>query len=123
NPGRLEAFQFGEADRTLVLGGDLGGKKWHRPDDRIGLAFGTNALTDMHRTYLELGGTSYLLGDGGLNYSREKVIESYYNFRVRPGIFFAFDIQHVRNPAYNADRGPVWIFGVRLHLEGGLHFN
>jgi high affinity Mn2+ porin len=123
NEGKHEVFQFAEADRTLAVGGDLGGKKWRRPDDRVGLALAVNGLAAAHRTYLELGGISYLLGDGGLNYSREKVLEGYYNFRLRPGIFLAFDVQHVRNPAYNSDRGPVWIFGARLHLEGGLHFN
>jgi hypothetical protein len=27
------------------------------------------------------------------------------------------DVQHVRHPAYNADRGPVTVFGLRLHAE------
>ena len=29
----------------------------------------------------------------------------------------AADYQHITNPAYNADRGPVDIFGGRLHAE------
>jgi high affinity Mn2+ porin len=123
NEGSMEAFQFAEADRTVALGGDLGGKKWHRRDDRIGLAVAVNGLSEPHRKYLELAGASYLLGDDGLNYSREKTVEAYYNFKLRRGIFLAFDVQHIRSPGYNSNRGPVWIFGVRLHLEGDIHFN
>ena len=121
NLGSKEAFQFAEADRTLALGADSGGKRWHRDQDRIGLAMAINALSDAHRHYLELGGSSYLLGDNGLRYSREKIFEGYYNFRLRHGVFLAFDLQHVRSPGYNANRGPVWIFGLRLHLEGEIH--
>jgi high affinity Mn2+ porin len=29
---------------------------------------------------------------------------------------FTADYQFVKNPAYNRDRGPVSIFGLRLHL-------
>jgi hypothetical protein len=116
-----EVYQFAEADRTLALGGDVGGKRWHREQDRIGLAMAVNGLSGIHRQYLELGGTSFLLGDDGLRYGREKIFEGYYNFRVRHGAFVAFDLQHVRSPGYNSTRGPVWIFGLRLHLEGDIH--
>jgi hypothetical protein len=29
----------------------------------------------------------------------------------------SLDFQHIWNPAYNADRGPVEIFGARMHAE------
>jgi hypothetical protein len=121
NQGSQEAFQFAEADRTLAMGGDVGGKTWRRGDDRIGTALAINGLAAAHREYLELGGISYLLGDSALAYRSEKVLEAYYNFHVAEGAFLAFDVQHVRDPGYNANRGPVWIFGMRLHLEGDIH--
>ncbi len=31
--------------------------------------------------------------------------------------FVSFDLQHVSNPAYNQDRGPVWIPGIGWHLK------
>jgi len=37
------------------------------------------------------------------------------------GFFATFNLQHVGNPAFNHDRGPVWIEGIRLHMEFGLH--
>ena len=30
----------------------------------------------------------------------------------------SFDAQHYANPAYNHDRGPVWAYSLRLHIEG-----
>ena len=123
NQGSKEAFQFAEADHTVAIGVDFDGKKWRRPNHRVGIALAVNGLADSHRQYLELGGVSYLLGDTGLKYGRERIVETYYNLRLFHGVYAAFDVQHVSNPGYNRNRGPVWIFGVRLHLEGDLHFN
>jgi hypothetical protein len=36
-----------------------------------------------------------------------------------PWLFATIDLQHVTNPAYNQDRGPVWIPSLRLHVEFG----
>jgi hypothetical protein len=32
-------------------------------------------------------------------------------------LWLSIDYQHITNPAYNADRGPVDIFGARAHAE------
>jgi len=74
----------------------------------------------VHALYLARGGSDFLIGDGALNYAPEYLWESYYSARLFPGFFATFDLQHVGNPAYNHDRGPVWIEGVRLHLEFGV---
>jgi high affinity Mn2+ porin len=47
-------------------------------------------------------------------------LETYYNAQLIPGIFAGFDLQHVSNPAYNQQRGPVWIYSLRLHAQFGL---
>ncbi|HEX4772652.1 MAG TPA: carbohydrate porin [Bryobacteraceae bacterium] len=121
--GKKEAYQFAEADRTIAFGGDLNGRAWKRRHDKAGVAAAINGLSAIHRTYLELGGTSYLLGDGALTYGREKVLEGYYNVPFWHGIYGAFDVQRIWNPGYNQARGPIIIFGLRLHLEGDVHFN
>ena len=42
--------------------------------------------------------------------------------RVYLADFFAsIDLQHIANPAYNQDRGPLWVPSLRLHLEVKLH--
>jgi high affinity Mn2+ porin len=117
NDGQNETFAYTEIDDTIEVGGDLLGPSWHRPDDKIGLAFVSNGLSTVHREYLRLGGQGFILGDGGLRYARETIVEHYYNCHVWRGAFLAEDVQLVANPGYNADRGPVWVFSLRGHLE------
>jgi high affinity Mn2+ porin len=64
-----------------------------------------------------LGGLGFLLGDGRLNYGRENIVETYYTAHVWRGIYTSFDLQHINNPGYNRDRGPVLVPSLRLHLE------
>jgi carbohydrate-selective porin OprB len=66
-----------------------------------------------------MGGLDFIIGDGRLRYGPEYVWESYYSARVMRGLFATFDLQHVNNPGYNQDRGPVWIESIRLHIEVG----
>ena len=47
----------------------------------------------------------------------EYIWESYYSARVFKWLFASFDIQHIQNPAYNQDRGPLWAPSIRLHVE------
>ncbi len=58
-----------------------------------------------------------MLGDGRLNYGGEHILEAYYKYGVTDGIHLTGDFQFVHNPGYNRDRGPVPIFGLRLHGE------
>ena len=117
NEGRHESFAYTEINQTFSLGADYGGERWHRRHDKIGLAFVTNGISGDHQEYLKLGGLGFLLGDGNLTYGRENIFEGYYNAHFWRGIYGAIDIQHVANPGYNRDRGPVLVPGLRLHIE------
>jgi carbohydrate-selective porin OprB len=66
---------------------------------------------------LKLGGLGFLLGDGNLRYGRENIVESYYNLHAWRGLFYALDVQHVADPGYNRDRGPVWVGSLRMHVD------
>ncbi len=117
NEGQHESFVYTEVDQTVQVGGDLAGERWKRKLDKIGLVVVTNAIKKDHQEYLRLGGKGFLLGDGGLNYGREDIIETYYNVHVWRGIYTAFDLQHINNPGYNRDRGPVLVPSLRFHLD------
>jgi hypothetical protein len=117
NDGRNESFAFTEVDGTGSMGGDLEGERWHRKHDKIGGAFVINAISADHREYLALGGLGFLLGDGALNYGRERIVEIYYTAHIWRGVFGAFDLQHINNPGYNRDRGPVWVPALRAHFD------
>lgn len=115
--GHNESFAYTEDDRALETGVFFKGDWWHRRNDRAGAAFSMNALSAAHREYLALGGLGFLLGDGALTYGHEKIFEGFYTLHVWRGIFTAFDFQHINNPGYNKDRGPVTVAGVRLHVD------
>jgi hypothetical protein len=117
NDGKNESFAYTEVDNTLELGGDVTGERWSRPDDRVGIALVTNGLSADHREYLRLGGSGFLLGDGGLDYGRETLAEGYYNAHIAEGLYIAGDVQLIVNPGYNRARGPVLVLGTRVHLE------
>jgi len=117
NEGRHESYAYTEVDQTLQVGADLYGERWRRKLDKAGVVAVTNAIKKDHQEYLRLGGLGFLLGDGGLDYGRENIVEAYYNAHVWRGIFTAFDLQHINNPGYNRDRGPVLVPSLRFHLE------
>ena len=97
------------------------GTKWRRKEDVAATSFTASGISGVHTLYLSRGGLDFLIGDGKLNYAPEYLWESYYNAHLFRGFFATFDLQHVGNPAFNHDRGPVWIEAVRLHMEFGLH--
>jgi high affinity Mn2+ porin len=115
--GQTEAWAFTEIDRTVSAGLVWDGRSWSRPADQLGLAFVVNGLSGPHRDYLAAGGIGFQIGDGALNYAPEEIVEAFYNLQLRKGIVVGFDFQAVRNPAYNADRGPVAIGAIRAHFE------
>ncbi len=117
NEGQHESFAYTEVDQTVEAGADYAGNRWHRPVDKIGLAVVSNAIKRDHQEYLKLGGLGFLLGDGNLNYGRENIVESYYNWHAWRGLFYAVDVQHIDNPGYNRDRGPAWVGSVRAHVD------
>ena len=119
NDGKTESFAFTAIDRLATAGVSVTGTRWHRKSDTVATELTVNGLSAVHAQYLAAGGLDFLIGDGGLNYAPEYVWETYYNVALWRGFFAAVDVQHVNNPAYNQDRGPLWIESLRLHLEYG----
>jgi high affinity Mn2+ porin len=115
--GKTESFAYTEVDQTFAEGVGAAGSWWHRKQDRAGIAFVSNAIKKDHQNYLAAGGLGFLLGDGHLTYGRESILESYYTLHVWRGIYVAPGLQHVNNPGYNRDRGPVVVPSFRLHVE------
>jgi high affinity Mn2+ porin len=115
--GKTESFAYTEVDQTFAEGVGANGAWWHRKQDRAGLAFVSNAIKKDHQNYLAAGGLGFLLGDGRLNYGREDIFESYYTMHVWRGIYLAPGVQHIVNPGYNRDRGPVIVPSLRAHIE------
>ena len=115
--GKTESFAYTEVDQTFAGGLGANGALWHRRYDRAGVAVVTNDISKDHQIYLADGGLGFLLGDGALRYGRENIVEAYYTAHVWRGIYIAPGLQHINNPGYNQDRGPVLVPSLRLHVE------
>jgi hypothetical protein len=117
--GASEAYAFAEIDRSLSLGVNVKGAAWSRAQDTLAVAYARNGLSASHQAFLAAGGNGFFVGDGRLNYRPEAIVEAYYSvgLKLLERSALSFGWQFIRNPAYNADRGPVRVLSVRLHTE------
>jgi high affinity Mn2+ porin len=113
----VEPYEFTDIDRTVAAGAQLTGNRWQRPDDTVGIAGILNGISRSHEAFLNAGGLGILIGDGRLPHpGLEQILETYYCLAVKAWRV-TFDYQFVNNPAYNRDRGPVSVLGLRLHAQ------
>ncbi len=117
NDGKNESWAFTEIDRSLATGIQLDGIAWNRKEDKLGIAWVSNGLSQDHREYLAKGGYGFLIGDGQLRYGNENIVEAYYSCQLNKLLSLSPDFQYIFHPAYNKDRGPVAIWALRLHMS------
>jgi|GEM_PF-260405 len=117
NDARTENYSYTDVERAFTGGLSIQGTGWGRPQDTLGFGYGLNGIGAPFRKYLEAGGLGPFIGDGQLNYHPEQILEAYYNIGLAQSTTLGFDLQYIINPAYNADRGPVFFIGARLHVE------
>lgn len=116
--GSVEEDDFTDIDQSISVGLSLAGGRWGRPDDTVGLAVVANQISHQAKAYFSAGGLGGIIGDGQLpEAGPEQIMETYYSFAVFSFAHVSADYQLVNNPAYNRQRGPVSVFGLRLHAE------
>ena len=115
--GKTEVYSYVPADRSISFGAAMKGLRWGREKDTLGLGYAQSWISTQHATYLNMGGIDGFIGDGRLNYKPEQVVDIYYQWHAMSSTWFTLDYQHLANPAYNADRGPVDIYNARIHFE------
>lgn len=118
NDGSEETYEFTEINRSAATGIALKGASWGRPDDTVGVAGVVNALSNPAQAYFAAGGLGVLIGDGRLpHYGTEDILETYYRAQLAAWLAADADYQFIAHPAYNRDRGPVSVLGLRLHTQ------
>jgi high affinity Mn2+ porin len=116
--GSVEEDAFTDINQSISGGLSLAGARWGRPDDRVGLGGAVNRISHQGKLYLAAGGIGGIIGDGRLpNAGAEQIIEAYYSIPVLSFAHLTADYQFVNNPAYNRDRGPVSVFGIRARMQ------
>jgi high affinity Mn2+ porin len=115
NDGQEEGWVFSDVGYAASAGVSIKGEAWQRPNDTLGLAGVASGASVAEREFLAAGGTGILGGDDALDYGVEKILETYYDFNVWKTVHLAVDYQFITNPAFNSDRGPISVFGARVH--------
>ena len=116
--GQYEAVEFTDVNRSYALGFSMTGARWNRPDDNVGAGGVINRASGDAERFFNTGGFGILVGDGQLPHpGSEKLLETYYSFSLLRGVRLSFDYQFIDHPAYNRDRGPVSVFGLRFHAQ------
>jgi high affinity Mn2+ porin len=115
SPGRDEILGGTDCSESWSLGGVLQGRAWGRSQDNLGIGGVVGGLSPVARAYFAAGGTGILIGDGHLDYRTERVFEAYYAYALWRWATLSLDYQFVLNPGYNAARGPVPIYAMRVH--------
>jgi hypothetical protein len=82
-----------------------------------GIGVNLGWISKAHAEYLALGGIDGFIGDGAIKAGMENSLDLFYSVNIRKSFWLTGDFQHVVNPGFNQNRGPVNIFGLRLHGE------
>ena len=117
NDGRTEVYSYTSTDRSLSLGTLIKGERWGRERDLVGFGYSQGWISKTHAQYLGMGGIDGFIGDGAIKQASEHGVDLFYSYNVFNPVWISADYQFIANPAYNADRGPVNIYGLRAHAE------
>jgi high affinity Mn2+ porin len=115
--GKTEVDAYTATDRSLSAGLLAKGSHWSRPADVAGAGFNLGWISQPHAQYLRLGGIDGFIGDGFITRGVESAFDVFYSVNVGKAFWISGDFQHIANPAFNSDRGPLNVFAVRVHGE------
>ncbi len=115
--GKTEVDAYTSTDRSATFGVLAKGSVWSRPHDVAGAGINLGWVSKIHAEYLAMGGIDGFVGDGAIKAAAETSLDLFYSVRVRKWLWLTGDYQHIANPGFNADRGPVNVFTVRIHGE------
>jgi len=84
----------------------VNGALWHRTQDRAGTAFVSMESRKIIRYIWPMAALDFCWATR-LNMDGRTSLETYYTVHVWRGIYVAPGVQHINDPGYNRDRGPV----------------
>ena len=115
--GKTEVYAYTSTDRSATVGVLAKGSAWSRPKDVVGIGGNLGWISNVHAKYLGMGGVDGFIGDGAITAAAEKSLDLFYSAAFRKIYWLSGDYQHIPNPGFNAARGPVNVFTVRIHGE------
>jgi hypothetical protein len=115
--GKTEVDSYTADDRSAVVGAMVNGSSWSRPGDVAGIGGNFGWISNIHAKYLGMGGVDGFVGDGAIKAASEHSLDLFYSANFLKLFWLSGDYQRILNPGFNAARGPVNIFTVRIHGE------
>ncbi len=115
--GQTEVYAYTSTDRSAVVGLMANGTSWSRPGDVTGIGGNFGWISNIHAKYLGMGGIDGFVGDGAITAASEHSLDMFYSAHFGKIYWLTGDYQHITNPGFNAARGPVNVFTVRIHGE------
>jgi hypothetical protein len=115
--GQTEVYAYTSDDRSATVGVLAKGSAWSRPKDVAGIGGNLGSISSIHAKYLGMGGVDGFVGDGAITAAAEQSLDLFYSAHFRAAYWLTGDYQHIANPGFNAARGPVNVFTVRIHGE------
>ena len=115
--GKTEVYAYTSTDRSATVGVLAKGTAWSRPKDLVGVGTNLGWISDIHAKYLGMGGIDGFVGDGAITAAVERSVDLFYSANFQKIYWLSGDYQHIANPGFNAARGPVNVFTVRIHGE------
>jgi high affinity Mn2+ porin len=115
--GKTEVYAYTSTDRSATVGMLAKGSAWSRSKDLVGLGTNLDWISDIHAKYLGMGGVDGFVGDGAITARAERSVDLFYSANLAKVYWLTGDYQHITNPGFNAARGPVNVFTVRVHGE------
>jgi hypothetical protein len=115
--GKTEVYAYTSTDRSTTVGVLAKGSSWSRSKDLAGIGGNIGWISNIHAKYLGMGGVDGFVGDGAITARAEKSLDLFYSASFGKVYWLTGDYQHIPNPGFNAARGPVNVFTVRIHGE------
>jgi high affinity Mn2+ porin len=115
--GKTEVYAYTSTDRSATVGVLTKGSVWSRSKDFAGIGVNLGWISDIHAKYLGMGGIDGFIGDGAITAGAEKSLDLFYSANFGRVYWLTGDYQHITDPGFNAARGPVNVFTVRIHGE------
>ena len=115
--GKTEVYAYTSTDRSATVGLLAKGTSWSRPKDLVGVGTNLGWISDIHAKYLGMGGIDGFVGDGAITAAVERSVDLFYSANFQKIYWLSGDYQHITDPGFNAARGPVNVFTVRIHGE------
>jgi high affinity Mn2+ porin len=113
--GKTEVYSYTSDDRSATVGLLVNGTAWKRPGDDAGIGGNIGWISNVHAKYLGMGGIDGFVGDGAITAAAEESLDLFYSANFGKIYWLSGDYQHIAHPGFNAARGPVNIFTVRIH--------